>query len=531
MAGGFITSTCHSFTTPESTKPTASLTQDFAASPNYSIASPGPSTAASGYSFAAPGRVAAAPSCFFAAPGRFAAAPCCFAAAPGGFFTAPGRAKIAATRFCTSEGISGGFISVQGGTFVDQDCSEFLAMGWNSWRLIEAAQGIQNALPNDQSVLNGENEATWLAQQAKSFGFNIMRLFGLADVNYNEGSPLQSSPGQYNEQVFKSVDFILDQMSQNGIRVIVALIDYWKDTDGVQQYATWCAGGDKDSFYTNSYCQQLYKNHISTMVNRRNTYNGRIYKDDPTIFAWDILNEPRQTQGDYSTVQTWINNFASYVKSVDPNHMVTVGEEGFFGPNDPNVKCNPGYSSGASWPAYSGQDFTNNHRSKDIDFTAVHAWPDNWQVSGSDFMTSWVNCHVDASASIGKPMLLEEFGKVVSQDGSYQRMNERTPYYTAALDAVKASISAGKACKGALFWEWTVRNPWVLRTMAESVLFCLYKSEGIDVSLPNGLHPYGVSLWDETFQGPVKDMTQFIDGHKGNKIAQCSQGGAVTAFG
>ena len=66
---------------------------------------------------------------------------------------------------------------------------------WRSWRLIEAAQGISNALPNDKSVLNGENEATYLAQQAKAFGFNIMRLFGLADVNYNEGSPLQSSPG------------------------------------------------------------------------------------------------------------------------------------------------------------------------------------------------------------------------------------------------------------------------------------------------------------------------------------------------
>ncbi len=40
-----------------------------------------------------------------------------------------------------------------------------------------------------------------------------------------------------------------------------------------------------------------------------------------------------------------------------------------------------------------------------------------------------------------------------------------------------------QAGKGALFWEWTVRK----------------QGEGIDVSLPNGLHPYGVSLWDETF--------------------------------
>lgn len=39
---------------------------------------------------------------------------------------------------------------------------------------------------------------------------------------------------------------------------------------------------------------------------------------------------------------------------------------------------------------------------------AVHAWPDNWQVSTPDFMTSWVNCHIQASASLGKPMVLEE---------------------------------------------------------------------------------------------------------------------------
>ena len=41
--------------------------------------------------------------------------------------------------------------------------------------------------------------------------------------------------GQYDEAVFKAIDYILDQMSQQGIRVIVAFIDYWKKTDGVQQ--------------------------------------------------------------------------------------------------------------------------------------------------------------------------------------------------------------------------------------------------------------------------------------------------------
>ena len=76
-----------------------------------------------------------------------------------------------------------------------------------------------------------------------------------------------------------------------------------------------------------------------------------------------------------------------------------------------------------------------------------------------------------------------QFGKVVSSDSSYARTSERNPYFTAAYNAVDGSLSSGGQCKGSLFWEWTVRNP----------------SESIDVSLPNGLHPYGVSVWDETF--------------------------------
>ena len=38
--------------------------------------------------------------------------------------------------------------------------------------------------------------------------------------------------------MFKAIDFILNEMGKQGIRVIVALIDYWKTTDGVQQVGT-----------------------------------------------------------------------------------------------------------------------------------------------------------------------------------------------------------------------------------------------------------------------------------------------------
>ncbi len=49
--------------------------------------------------------------------------------------------------------------------------------------------------------------------------------------------------------------------------------------------------------------------------------NGRTYKSDPTIMAWDLMNEPRCT-GCAAAVQTWIATMAAFLKSIDTNHMV-----------------------------------------------------------------------------------------------------------------------------------------------------------------------------------------------------------------
>ena len=48
--------------------------------------------------------------------------------------------------------------------------------------------------------------------------------------------------------------------------------------------------------------------------------------------AWELMNEPR-CSGDFSAskLQHWIERSAEFLKSVDPNHLVTVGTEGFFG--------------------------------------------------------------------------------------------------------------------------------------------------------------------------------------------------------
>ena len=62
------------------------------------------------------------------------------------------------------------------------------------------------------------------------------------------------------------------------------------------------------------------------------------------------------------------------MKKLDGNHLVSIGEEGFFGQDRPEAVHNP-----AEWGGQIGQDFVLDHMPAAIDFATVHTWPDNWQ--------------------------------------------------------------------------------------------------------------------------------------------------------
>lgn len=62
---------------------------------------------------------------------------------------------------------------------------------------------------------------------------------------------------------------------------------------------------------------------------------------------------------------------ASYVKSIDGNHLLEAGLEGFYGQASPQRK--------SSNPAFDiGTDFIANNLIPDIDFATVHSYPDQW---------------------------------------------------------------------------------------------------------------------------------------------------------
>ncbi|MFI1576259.1 cellulase family glycosylhydrolase [Streptomyces anulatus] len=74
---------------------------------------------------------------------------------------------------------------------------------------------------------------------------------------------------------------------------------------------------------------------MSYALNRTNHYSGVKYKDDPTIFAWDLMNEPRyQAQSpeedvEATTLRAWVDEMGAFIKKIDPNHPLKVVAEGW----------------------------------------------------------------------------------------------------------------------------------------------------------------------------------------------------------
>ena len=57
-----------------------------------------------------------------------------------------------------------------------------------------------------------------------------------------------------------------------------------------------------------------------------------------------------------------------------------------------------------------------NHIVDGIDYASVHLWPDNWGRVDMDFGRAFLAAHINNTALLGKPLVMEEFGKAVGAD-------------------------------------------------------------------------------------------------------------------
>eukprot|EP01025_Chloroclados_australasicus_P040674 TRINITY_DN425_c0_g1_i1.p1 TRINITY_DN425_c0_g1~~TRINITY_DN425_c0_g1_i1.p1 ORF type:complete len:535 (+),score=43.90 TRINITY_DN425_c0_g1_i1:134-1738(+) len=352
-----------------------------------------------------------------------------------------------------------GFIRAKGTKFVDANCQQYVVNGWNGWEIIESVLGLVRYV--NQSIYGDKTPYEWMLDKSVEVKMNTFRMFGHGHTP--ERMALQISPGNYNEDALASLDKVLAEAAKRNIRIVISFTDNWKEADSKINYLQWAGKtGIPDAFFSDASVKQLLKNHMKFITSRTNTVNGRVYRDDPTILAWNLINELRtdfKPICDFNceqVIQNWISEMASYLKSLDPNHMVTPGHSGMFGKNSSNAWANPDAWRGwpQTWAYNTGQNFVPDHSSPAIDFAGFHIWIDNWGIKQDPqtFFKQWIQAHIDDARKMNKPVIIEEFGKKVEIEDSIT--SSRDPFFSIAYQQTISSVQADDALQGVMWWEW-----------------------------------------------------------------------------
>lgn len=294
-------------------------------------------------------------------------------------------------------------------------------------------------------------------RQAAQAGIKVVRVWAFGEGGPNDIKPIgadfndwprnhsfRSKPGEWNEAEFVFLDQVLAEAARNNLRVQLCLTNWWRDTGGVTQYLRWAGINDADDdkapfginvekamqFYTNETTRRLYREHVEKIATRRNSVTGILYRDDPAIFGYELMNEAQCVTGRWEERRAWFAEMSNYLKSLDPDHLIAPGDWG--------------YRSAAE-----RREWLKDHELPGIDYCDAHHYPIN---DGDVFVDSpkalgeFIANRVAAAYSLKKPIVFGEFG--MGTDG-YKGLSQ-VEWYRAYFDH-----AAREGAGGAMFWILT----------------------------------------------------------------------------
>ncbi|KAG6335366.1 hypothetical protein ID866_3729 [Astraeus odoratus] len=108
------------------------------------------------------------------------------------------------------------------------------------------------------------------------------------------------------------------------------------DYGGMDLYVSQFGLTHHDQFYTDPNVLNAFKNFTTQVVSR--------YVDCPSVFSWELANDarcnstlPATSSCTTETVTTWHATMAQHIRSIDPNHLVSSGTQGYFCPDCPKL--------------------------------------------------------------------------------------------------------------------------------------------------------------------------------------------------
>ena len=275
---------------------------------------------------------------------------------------------------------------------------------------------------------------------AENTGINVIRSWGFND-DPSDQSVLQISPGVYNANTWAALDSIIFKANQSNIKLILPLVNYNDDYGGMKQYIEWfndinnpnysLESGYQEYFYSDPIIKDWFKSYLDSVITRVNHITNIQYKDDPTIMAWELANEPRdEPQGNINLLTDWIVEMTQHIKSIDSNHIVGIGSESNY------------------WGNTSIDYFISINDIEIVDFITLHLYVDSDHLGLNSIqeVEEFVSERINTSHSdLNKPIILEEFGFDRNFIDSYGY--DRRDYYQAIYNQI--NLDSGN---GSNFW-------------------------------------------------------------------------------
>jgi mannan endo-1,4-beta-mannosidase len=353
-----------------------------------------------------------------------------------------------------------GFIRREGTGFV-RDGRPWRHTGANAWYL-----AWLGADPAGRARLGRELD------RLRAMGVRNVRLLAGA-----EEGPLRASvtpgfvnrAGQLNQALLTGLDHAMAELARRDMTAVLYLTNNWEWSGGMMTRLWYDTGRYLDNndpahpwpafpdaaagFYANHDAVAGFFGYVRMLVGRTNTVTGHAYRDDPAILSWQLCNEPRpgvspevmaRVLPDY---YAWIDASAALIRSIDPNHLVSLGMEGTI--------------------ASAGREDIVLRAHRSIDYLTAHVWPLNWGwVDGKDLAGTWdagrakveayLATHTRLAQQANKPLVIEEFG--FPRDGELYDpavpTTFRERYYRLIYAAAQASLASGGPIVGTNFWGW-----------------------------------------------------------------------------
>ncbi|MER8887369.1 cellulase family glycosylhydrolase [Mesorhizobium sp. M0590] len=218
----------------------------------------------------------------------------------------------------------------------------------------------------------------------------------------------------------QKIDFLIAEAGKRHLRLIIAFLDFWAYTGGVQQMRAWYGSRDESTFFFNDpRTKRDYRTWVRHVVRRVNPLTGLAYRDDPTIMAWELMNEGNARPE--ALRLAWTAEMSAYVKSLDSNHLVSSGHA--------NVS-----------------EKLSDLMIPTLDFGTWHGYPLYYNLTVQEF-NDLITEFCQLAGRANKPVLLEEFG--------YARSNRD---FRDAYEKWLDTLTRDPNCAGWIVWRLASRQ-------------------------------------------------------------------------